>query len=102
MLEFIKMFGLGILYTLLFPFMVVIFLLYVAYVFINYLVLEITNFFGFFFGYTFTVETELESKLASMKIKPETEEEKIETETFDDFFLQEDVVDDLKGSDNND
>ena len=63
MLEFIKMFGLGILYTILFPFIVAIFALYLVYVVGNYLVLEAINFFGFFFGYTFTTETELEKKI---------------------------------------
>ena len=101
MLEFIKMFGLGILYTLLLPFIIAIFICYIIYVFFNYLVLEAINLFGFFFGYTFTTETELEKKLESMKVNPEGEKasEVIGDELFDDFFLQEDVVDDLKGSD---
>lgn len=73
MLEFIKMFGLGILYTILFPFIVAIFALYLVYVFFNYLVMELISFFGFFFGYTFTVETELERQLAKMKEASETE-----------------------------
>ena len=67
MLEFIKMFGLGILYTILFPFIVLIFALYLVCVFVNYLVMESITIFGFFFGYTFTVETELERKLNEMK-----------------------------------
>jgi hypothetical protein len=67
MLEFIKMFGLGILYTILFPFIVLIFALYLVYVFVNYLIIEGLTLFGFFFGYTFTVETELERKLREMK-----------------------------------
>ena len=101
MLEFIKMFGLGILYTLLLPFIIAIFICYIIYVFFNYLVLEAINLFGFFFGYTFTPETELEKKLESMRVKPEQEKNQEATgdELFDDFFLQEDVVDDLKGSD---
>ena len=99
MLEFIKMFGLGILYTLLFPFIVVIFSLYIVYVFGNYLVLEFINFFGFFFGYSFSEETELEKKLLNIKEKPIVEENVVTTDSFDDFFLQSDIVDDLKGSD---
>ena len=99
MLEFIKMFGLGILYTLLFPFIVVIFALYVVYVFGNYLVFEFINFFGFFFGYSFSEETELEKKLLSIKEKPAAMEETVATDSFDDFFLQSDIVEDLKGSD---
>lgn len=67
MLEFIKMFGLGILYTILFPFILVFFALCLVYVLINYIVNELINFLGFFFGRTFTVETELEKKLREMK-----------------------------------
>ena len=67
MLEFIKMFGLGILYTLLFPFIVAIFAAFLVYALFNYLVLECINLFGFFFGYTFTVETGLEKELENMK-----------------------------------
>lgn len=99
MLEFIKMFGLGILYTLLFPFIIVIFALYIVYVFGNYLVLEAINLFGFFFGYSFSVETELEKKLASMRVNSNGSESV--AEEFEDFFEQGDVTDDLRGSDNN-
>ena len=60
MLEFIKMFGLGVLYTILLPFIVAFFALSLVFVFSNYLVLEAKTLFGFFFGYTFTTETELE------------------------------------------
>lgn len=67
MLEFIKMFGLGILYTILFPFIVVFFVLVLVGVLINYLVLEVINLSGFFFGNTFTVETKLDKKLRQMK-----------------------------------
>lgn len=74
MLEFIKMFGLGILYTILFPFIVVVFALSLVYVFVNYLVMESLTIFGFFFGYTFTVETELEKKMREMKEEGEKEE----------------------------
>lgn len=97
MLEFIKMFGLGILYTILFPFIVAIFALYLVYVVGNYLVLEAINFFGFFFGYTFTTETELEKKLVKMKEEPK--ESKEVGSNFDDFFAQNNVIGDLKGSD---
>ena len=100
MLEFIKMFGLGVLYTLLFPFITIIFALYIVYVFFNYLVLECVNLFGFFFGYTFTVETELDKKLAEMKARP-VEGEVITGDVFDDFFSQESVAEELKGSDEN-
>ena len=98
MLEFIKMFGLGILYTILFPFIVAIFALYLVYVVGNYLVLEAINFCGFFFGYTFTTETELEKQLAEMKEGPK--EEKEVTNNFEGFGAQNNVtVDLMKGSD---
>lgn len=67
MLEFIKMFGLGILYTILFPFLVIIFALFLVYVFVDYIVLEIKTLVGFFFGYTFTTDTELELQLEELK-----------------------------------
>ena len=67
MLEFIKMFGLGILYTILFPFILVFFALCLVYVILNYFVMEIINFFGFFFGHTFTTDTELDKKLKEIK-----------------------------------
>ena len=67
MLEFIKMFGLGILYTILFPVIVLIFALYLVYIFLNYLVMESISIFGFFFGYTFSEETKLEQELSKMK-----------------------------------
>ena len=67
MLEFIKMFGLGILYTILLPFILMVFAGYLVYVFFNYLVVESMALFGFFFGYTFSDETELEKELILMK-----------------------------------
>ena len=75
MLEFIKMFGLGILYTILFPFIVLFFGVYLVYVFVNYLVIESLTLFGFFFGYTFTTETKLERKLREMKESNDKKEE---------------------------
>lgn len=76
MLEFIKMFGLGILYTILFPFIVVIFAAFLVYVFCDYLFLEIKTLVGFFFGYTFTTDTELELKLKEMKESAKLQAEK--------------------------
>ena len=67
MLEFIKMFGLGVVYTIIFPFIVIIFLVNLVYSFINYLIMECIAIFGFFFGYTFSTETPLEKKLEEMK-----------------------------------
>ena len=69
------MFGLGILYTILFPLIVVIFAAYLVYVFFNYLVLELVAIFGFFFGYTFTAETELEEKLHELKDEKKKEKD---------------------------
>ena len=74
MLEFIKMFGLGILYTILLPLIVAVFGLFLVYVFFNYLVMESKTLFGFFFGYTFTTDTDLEIKLMMMKEEEEKKE----------------------------
>ena len=73
MLEFIKMFGLGVLYTIAFPVIVVVFAIYLVYAFFNYLVMESITLFGFFFGYTFSTETELERVLREKK-EEESEE----------------------------
>ena len=67
MLEFIKMFGLGILYTIAFPVIVVVFAIYLIYAFCNYLVMESITLFRFFFGYTFSTETEVERVLREQK-----------------------------------
>ena len=99
MLEFIKMFILGMLYTILFPLLVVVFACYLAYVFINYIVMESVNIFGFFFGYTFSEETDLERKLREMKEEQENGEDiegKSPTYEYDDLSL--DIFDE-KGSD---
>lgn len=98
MLEFIKMFGLGVLYTLLFPLIVVIFLLYTIYVFCNYLVLEVINLVGFFFGYSFSTETELERRLHSGKRKESSKEN---TTTFEETIVFESNGTEVKGSDVN-
>ena len=97
MLEFIKMFGLGILYTLLFPFITAIFALFLVYVLGNYLVLEAINLVGFFFGYTFTTETKLEEKLNEMK---ETVKEESSNAGVENYLSQNDVTNDEIGSDN--
>lgn len=67
MLEFIKMFGLGIIYTLLSPLFAAILLLVIIYSTINYLVLEIINLSGFFFGRRVVAETDLDKQLKSVK-----------------------------------
>ena len=63
MLEFIKMFGLGVLYTVLSPVFLLVFLLFVVYSLFNYLVFEVINVIGFFAGKRFTEETDLDKKL---------------------------------------
>ena len=73
MLEFIKMFGLWILYTIAFPVVVVVFAVYLVYAFCNYLVMESITLFGFFFGYTFSTETDVERVLREKK-EAESEE----------------------------
>ena len=67
MLEFIKMFGLGILYTVLSPVILAIFLLFVLYAFFNYLVFEVINLVGFFAGKKLSEETELDKKLKKIR-----------------------------------
>ena len=71
MLEFIKMFGMGILYTILSPFILAFYLLFVVYSFFNYLVCESIYLGGFFLGRKFDDTTELERKL--IKVKKEKE-----------------------------
>lgn len=67
MLEFIKMFGLGIIYTVLSPLILAFFLLFVIYSLFNYLVCECINLGGFFLGKRFTEETELDKQYKKMK-----------------------------------
>ena len=79
MLEFIKMFGLGILYTILSPVILVFFTLFLVYSFFNYLVCEVINFSGFFLGKKFSAETELDKQCKKMK-KAKEEEKLVEKE----------------------
>ena len=72
MLEFIKMFGMGILYTILSPFILAFFLLFVVYSVFNYLVCEAIYLGGFFFGRRFDDKTDLEKQY--LKLKKEREE----------------------------
>ena len=73
----------GILYTILFPFIVLIFIMYLVYVFFNYLVVESLTLFGFFFGYTFSTETELEKKLKEMKDEEEHVKEEVHNVSYE-------------------
>lgn len=79
MLEFIKMFGMGILYTILSPVILAFFLLFLVYSIFNYLVCEAIYLGGFFFGRKFDDKTELEKKY--LKLKKEKEENQIHVET---------------------
>ena len=67
MLEFIKMFGLGIFYTILSPIILLFFLLCVVYTIGNYLVCEVIYLSGFFMGKRFSEHTALDKKLEKMK-----------------------------------
>ena len=98
MLEFIKMFGLGILYTILFPFIVLFFGIYLVYVFVNYLVIESISLFGFFFGYTFATDTELEKKLNEMKEHNEKSKQEVSSVAYE-YDPSVSEVNDEEGSD---
>ena len=82
MLEFIKMFGMGILYTILSPLILAFFLLFVVYSFINYLVCEGINLGGFFLGKRFEAKTKLEKDLA--RAKEEDAQETVEENVIQD------------------
>ena len=71
MLEFIKMFGMGIVYTILSPFILVFFLLFVVYSLFNYLVCEMIYLGGFFLGRKFDDKTELEKNLIKLRKEKE-------------------------------
>jgi hypothetical protein len=71
MLEFIKMFGMGIFYTIISPIVLVFFALFLIYSLFNYLVCEAINLSGFFFGKRFTAQTTLDKECN--KIKKEKE-----------------------------
>lgn len=97
MLEFIKMFGLGIVYTILFPVLVVIFAVYLVYVLCNYLVIEIYNCVSYFFGYTFTTETKLEKELT--KIKEEKDNNPAKEDFMETNDAGENAISNNEGSD---
>lgn len=103
MLEFIKMFGLGILYTILFPFIVVFFAVVLVYVVINYLVHEVVNFFGFFLGHTFTTDTALDIKLKEIKAASHKEVELVNSQEREEEVedASQTLFEDEKGSENN-
>ena len=80
MLEFIKMFGIGVLYTLLSPFIAAVFALFLVYALVNYFVCEIINLSGYFMGKKFTAETKLEKDFEKKKKLSEDESSGIETD----------------------
>ena len=67
MLEFIKMFGMGILYTILSPVILLVFLIFVAYSIVNYFVCEVIYLSGFFMGKRFEEQTKLDKALAKRR-----------------------------------
>ena len=80
MLEFIKMFGMGIFYTIISPIILVIFALFLVYSFFNYLVCEAINLSGFFLGKRFTEHTQLDKEYLRNK---EEKEELLDQEQVD-------------------
>ena len=80
MLEFIKMFGMGIFYTIMSPIILVFFALFLIYSFFNYLVCEVINLSGFFLGRKFTPQTALDKDCAKMLKEKELSVESEETE----------------------
>ncbi len=79
MLEFIKMFGLGIVYTILSPVFLVVFALFAIYSLFNYLACEAINLGGFFLGRKFDEKTSLDKQYLKMKKEEEKTEEIKET-----------------------
>ena len=67
MLEFIKMFGMGIFYTIMSPIILVFFALFLIYSLFNYLVCEVINLSGFFLGRRFTAQTSLDKECNRLK-----------------------------------
>ncbi len=90
MLEFIKMFGLGIVYTILLPFIVVYFVLFLLYTFFNYLICEVYTGVMFFFGGGCTMETELDKRL--MKKKNLALLDQAEVEAIEDLLESQKVI----------
>lgn len=72
MLEFIKMFGMGIMYTILSPFILAFFALFLVYSLFNYFVCEVINLSGYFLGKRFTAQTVLDKEYS--KIQKEKDE----------------------------
>ena len=68
MVEFLRLFGQGVFFTLISPFLAAVWLLGVAYSILNYIVYEIKNISSFFVGKPLNaphpLETELEEKKA--------------------------------------
>ena len=80
MLEFIKMFGMGILYTILSPLILLFFLVFVVYSVFNYLVCEVIYLGGFFMGRKFEEETKLDRELKKIKKEREAQKEMMRNE----------------------
>lgn len=91
MLEFIKMFGLGVFYTLISPLILVFFILCIFYALINYFVCEAINLSGFFLGKRFVAETKLQKDMEKSKKKKVIEkvEEEESSKTLEDGDINE-------------
>ncbi len=72
MLEFLKMFGLGILYTVLLPFILAYFALFLVYTLLNYIFCDIYTLIFYFFGGGVSRNTKLEKTLQKRKEAMET------------------------------
>lgn len=79
MLEFFKLFGQGILYTILSPFILAYFAIFLAYTMLNYLVCEVYSVVSFFFGGGCSKKTKLERELEKQEMSVLIEKEKTVT-----------------------
>lgn len=71
MVEFLRLFGQGIFFTLISPFLALVLLLGVTYNFLNYIVFEIKNFSSFFVGKPLDAPNALEAQLEERKAEEE-------------------------------
>lgn len=72
MVEFLRLFGQGIFFTLISPFLALILLLGVTYNFLNYIIFEIKNFSSFFVGKPLDTPNALEAQLEERKAEEES------------------------------
>lgn len=67
MVEFLRLFGQGVFFTLISPFLALVLLLGVVYNFLNYIIFEIKNFSSFFVGKPLDTPNQLELELEERK-----------------------------------